>query len=262
MSRLDELDALYARLGDLCHVAERGEMAIGSFLSPRELYFASKHLRHLGIHAWAYGGYDTAERCRLYFLPEYMETASSAEELEAYGYSAEISTLEIRGSGYRKLTHRDFLGALLGLGLERSVVGDICLIDEDGTRAYVWLDRSMEAFVCGELTKVANDTVKVKRIELPSDFAPIRRMAPLHDTVASPRLDAVVASLCSLSREQARVTVQSGLVELNYETEERGDCMVCAPALISVRGIGKFRVLAVSDLTKKGRIRLEAEKYL
>ena len=216
----------------------------------------------MGACAKEYGGYEGAERRRIYCLPEYMEETRVPEDLEEYGYSSEIVTLEIRGSGYRRLTHRDYLGSLLGLGLERSVAGDICLPEENGFLAYVWLDRSIAPFVCSELIKIASDTVKVREVTLPDGFAPIRRTAPLHDTVASPRLDAVVASLCSLSREQARVTVQSGLVELNYETEERGDRTVEAPALISVRGYGKFRVLSVSDLTKKGRIRLEAEKYL
>ena len=87
------------------------------------------------------------------------------------------------------------------------------------------------------------------------------RTTELSDTVASARLDCVVASLCRLSREKARECVLSELVELNFEVEDRPDHAVEAPAILSVRGVGRFRVLSLSELTKKGRLRLRAEKY-
>jgi RNA-binding protein YlmH len=85
---------------------------------------------------------------------------------------------------------------------------------------------------------------------------------PISDTVASPRLDCIVGALCSLSREKARATVESGLVELDFEREERPDRTVSAPCIISVRGYGRFRINSVSDMTKKGRYRLNAEKFV
>ena len=256
------LDALYARLSDLSARAERGELAVSSFLSPREAHFAEIFLRGQGAEFFLYGGYEGAERKRVFCLPDYMEGTTDPDALSLFGESARISVLEVRGSGYHTLTHRDFLGALLGLGLERSVIGDICLPEEGVPLGYVWLDEAILPFVLSELCGVGRDTVKVKQIVLPSDFSAPKRVAPLRDTVPSARLDAVVAALCSLSREKASEAVAGGLVELNYEREERGDRTVTAPALISVRGYGKFRVLSVSEPTKKGRWRLEAEKYL
>ena len=259
--REEGLNALYARLSDLCGRAERGEMAVSAFLSPAELHFAENYLKTCGARFGSYGGYADAERKRVLVLPDYMEDARIPEDLETYGESPRISALQITGSGYVTLSHRDFLGALLGLGLERSVVGDIHLTD-GAQGAYVWVEESIAPFVCSELRSVGRDTVKVKEVTLPDGFSPVRKTIPIRDTVASPRLDAVVASLCSLSREQARETVERGLVELNYESEERGDRTVTAPAVISVRGHGKFRVTSLSELTKKGRLRLVAEKYV
>ena len=109
---------------------------------------------------------------------------------------------------------------------------------------------------------MANDKVKTKKSEKGEWEAPERKMQPIHDTVASGRLDAVVAALCNLSRDKARTAVESGLVEIDFESEERPDRTVNTPAVISVRGVGKFRVLSLCDKTKKGRYRLEAEKYV
>ena len=260
----EEFGALFARLEDLSDRAERGEMAYSPFLSPRELYFAQRYLAQRGVSALVYGGYSEAERARLYLLPDYMETPAEDVRaelyLESFGLDSEIRTLKIEGSGYRVLTHRDFLGSLLGLGLERDVLGDVVPDSESGAWAYVFCDRTIVPFLEQELKKVANDKVKVSAVT--EWRLPPRAFAPIHDTVASPRLDCVVAALCGLSREKAREAVCGGLVEIDFESEERPDRPVDSVGLISVRGYGRFRILSLSDRTKKGRLRLEAQKYL
>ncbi|MBQ8345961.1 MAG: hypothetical protein IJY42_06835, partial [Clostridia bacterium] len=178
------------------------------------------------------------------------------------GESARIVLLSVTGSGYCALSHRDFLGALLGRGLERGVMGDLIVADAARPTAYLWLDEEICDFVLNEWKTVGRDHVKVCRAERPPFDQLRRQTVPLRDTVASPRLDGVVAALCSLSRDKAAGMVVGGLVELDYLTEDRGDRTVCAPAVISVRGYGKFKVLSLSEPTKKGRIRLEAEKYV
>lgn len=270
----EEFRGLYARLEDLSLRAEQGELGISSFLSPRELHYAEVYLNRRGVPCRSYGGYGAAERRRLYLLPDYVEELSDARETEeqaesdvaallaTFGLETGVAALRITGSGYRTLTHRDFLGSLLGLGLERSVLGDILVEGEEGTCAVVFCEETLAPFLENEMTQVANDKVKTRRIDLDAVRIPPRRTAPIHDTVASPRLDSVVAALCGLSREKARDSVCGGLVEMNFESEDRPDRTVTSPALISVRGFGRYRVLALNDRTKKGRVRLEAEKFL
>ena len=269
----EERGALYARLEDLCLRADRGELCDTCFLSPRELYFARSYLSGKGIAYRAFGGYVEAERQRMYLLPDYLEGAGETKEtdgasclgweqtLSEFGLESDVTVLRIVGSGYRVLTHRDFLGSLLGLGLERSVLGDLC-VDAQGKEALVFCDTAIAPFIEWELTKVANDTVKVHRPASGEWTIPPRRWEEIRDTVASERLDCVVAALCGLSREKARETVCGGLVEVNFEGEERPDRAVAVPALISVRGFGRYRVRSLADRTKKGRLRLVAEKYL
>ena len=260
----EELDRqLAARIGDLFDASQRGEVAVSDFLTPRELRVAERCVRSLGAKYFAYGGYPDAERCRLYILPDYMDGADlSFMMLADYGYGTSVSVLRIIGSGYRVFTHRDILGSLLGLGIERSVLGDLLILGDEGREAIVLCDEVISDFILKELTHVANDKVRVVRQGDGEWEVPVKKTRPINDTVASARIDAVVAALCDLSREKAREAVVSGLVEIDFESEERPDRAVNAPSVISVRGVGRFKVLSLSDKTKKGRYRLVAEKYV
>ena len=171
-----------------------------------------------------------------------------------------ISAISVKGSGFVRLSHRDFMGSLLGMGIERSVIGDIVVTDTES--AVVMCDSKIADFLINEWTEVGHDKVRCSRVTPGEDFAPERKYAPISDTVASARLDCIVAALCNLSRERARVCVVSGLCELNYECEERPDREVVPPALISVRGYGKFKVCSIGEQTKKGRFRLAAQKFV
>ena len=258
----EELQALYARLLDLSARAEHGEPTASPFLSPRELHYAQIFLRRRGIPHLAWGGYEGAERQRIFMLPEYMEDIHAVSELEDFGCSTEIAVLLVRPSGYVKLSHRDFLGSLLGLGLERSVVGDIVPCKEGSNDVYVFCNESILPFLEASWVKAGNDKIRVGRTELDGGFSPVRRYAQISDTVASPRLDACVSALCSVSREKARELVVGELVEVDHETLTRPDKTLEPPCLVSVRGFGKFRIVSASDQTRKGRYRLVAEKFI
>ncbi len=260
----DEFSLLFAHLGDLCKRAETGEICVSAFLSPRERHFAEQYLAELGFKErfLAFGGYVGAERCRLFILPDYVEKCDVYADLLQFFDTDTISVLKISGSGYRRLSHRDYLGSLLSLGIEREVLGDIVIISEEKEEAIVFCDTVISDFVLHELKKIANDSVKVARTVIDGDFTPRHLFSHISDTVASARIDCVVASLCSLSRDKARTAVVSGLVEIDYENETAPDKTVSAPCLVSVRGYGKFKLNSVSDKTRKGRFRLDADKYI
>ena len=262
MNVIEDIEKLYARLDDLCRVADRGDVGVSDFLSPRELHYAKVYLKRADARFICFGGYEGAERERIFLLPDYMEGITDANGLAEYGYDLPVGALSIRSAGYRKLTHRDYLGSVLGLGVEREVLGDILVYGDDGVSAAIFCKEELTPFFVSELVKVANEKVKCEAIPLSSVKAPERRMAQINDTVASSRVDCVVGALCSLSREKARAAVTSGLVEVDFEPELRPDRAVISPCILSVRGVGRFRVLSVDDKTKKGRYRLVAEKFL
>lgn len=262
MNATDGISRLYARLDDLCRAADRGEIGQSGFLTPRELHCACAYLGRRGASFFAFGGYEDAERKKVYILPDYMEGVRSADELDGYGHSHLIGAVRVSSAGYRKLTHRDYLGSVLGLGLERDVLGDILVMGDDGENAVIFCNEALVGYLCETLIWVSREKVRCAAVELSEIEIPKRRFLAINDTVASPRTDCVVGALCSLSREKAREAVVSGLVEVDFETEERPDRTVAAPCTVSVRGYGRFRLLSVEDKTKKGRYRLIAEKYL
>ncbi|MBP3666700.1 MAG: hypothetical protein J6K29_06575 [Clostridia bacterium] len=273
----EDIRLLLARLDDLVRVGGRGEAAVSSFLTPREAKYARAHLsaRVSAGTAVLWGGYPTAERVRVVILPDYTEglvdpaalasdpmaalTDGGLDDLAAIIRSA-VCPVQVRGSGFRELSHRDYLGSVLGLGLERDAIGDILIPDIHS--AILLTDTRVGDFLTTQMEKVATDTVRVSRLPEETALTGTRRLQPVHDTVASERLDCVVAALCNLSREKAQMAVKSGLVELDYEAVEACDTTVEAPAVISVRGYGKFAVHAFDGTTRKGRIRLSAGKYI
>ena len=256
-------DIFEARVLDLVKRAERGEVAVGDFYNPREIHAAKIILEQSGSggrYAF-YGGCKGAERARLVCLPDYMLYGVSAAETAAEVLADEICALRINGSGYRELSHRDFMGAILSLGIKRHVIGDI-IVDDDLHGAYVFCDCKIAGFIAENLSKVANDTVSVEIATLPYGFDIVRKTEPVSDTVASPRVDCVIAALARCSRERAKEIIISGLSEVNYEIVTKPDSTLEAGDIISVRGAGKFIIVSIDGVTRRGRLRLEAERFI
>ena len=277
LQRDPSIRLLCSRLDDLSDRGSRGEAAVGPYLTPREAKYARVHLsaRISAGLALLWGGYPEAERVRVFILPDYTEglvdpdllAADPASALVGAGLEELADTLReavcpilVKGSGFRELSHRDYLGSVLGLGLERDAIGDILIPDTH--EAVLFTDSRVGDFLTTQMEKVATDTVRVSRVPEGTSLAGTRRLQPISDTVASERLDCVVAALCNLSREKAQMAVKSGIVELDYEAVEDCSATVDAPAVISVRGYGKFAVHAFDGVTRKGRIRLVAGKYI
>ena len=258
-----ETTILFARLDDLCGAAMQGQLASTSFLSPCELHFSQKYLAsRIGTSGFvSWGGYEDAERRRIFILPDYIAAPIEYSTLVEYGFDDSFAFVEVKGSGYKSLSHRDFLGSVLGLGLERSVIGDILVFDETKPRAIIICDNAVADFISEALLKVGSDNVKTSLVS--ADFKiPEKKLLHISDTVASERLDGVIAALLSISRERAKQVVLDGAVELDYERCERPDKVVPSSCLITVRGHGKFRINSLNDKTKKGRLRLDADKYV
>lgn len=268
MRREGEDSLFEARIEDLCRRAERRcEPCSGDFLSPGEAALAKTVLAKIrpdGLPVF-FGGYEGSERTRLLILPSYMDTGVPTDAsflLAQYPEVAQdaVAAVKIVGSGYRKLSHRDYMGSVLALGIERSVVGDIVPLDEFS--AIVFCVPGMVPFFLQELTRIGNDAVRTAPFDIPKDFTVERQFQTVRDTVASARLDCIVASLANLSREKAQIAIRSDEVEVDHLPENRVDRIVGADSVVAVRRVGKFIVRSVDEQTKKGRYRLVADKYI
>ncbi len=267
-----EAELLEARLCDAIEKCRKGVVAQLSFLTPGERIRAERLLRSFGVYgqAWFFGGYPGAERVCLFLLPEYLTEMLSAPpaecshaELEALlceELEAAVVAVRINGSGFRKLTHRDFLGAVLGLGIQRDALGDLAV--QDDATAVLFCSRTISNLLKTDLIKVGSDTVKCTDYAPDESFTDGRHYTRINDTVASERLDCVVAALCNLSRDAAQRAIRAGLVEVDYEVAEKNDLLLAPPTTVSVRGHGKFILRAFAGETRKGRLRLQADKLI
>jgi RNA-binding protein YlmH len=258
---------LAARIDDLIKASDRGEPVCGNFLTPGEAAFALAYLKEKREEKRVLflGGYADAERRRLVAIPPYLldMDGDAVENMSIYFpeiYENAVRAIKICGSGYRKLFHKDYLGSLLALGIERSAIGDIIVLDDSS--AVVFCTDKMHSFLLSDVDRIANDKVSCRDFVPEADFSPTREFMPIRDTVASNRLDCVVGALTDLSREKAQNIIRSGLCEVDYLPEERCDVSVPVPCVVTVRGHGKYRVLSFDGETKKGRLRLVAQKYV
>ena len=267
----DARDLFEARLEDAIRKCNAGSVAHLPFLTMRQRRRAERLLDARGMreNVWFWGGHPTAERACLFLFPDYLVAIlpEDADEREAAlpDYLADelqeaVVALSMQGSGFRNLSHRDYLGAVLGLGIERDALGDIAVQDEHS--AILFCPRTLAGFLSGELTKVGSDTVRCRECQIDESFTDGKKYRPISDTVASARLDCVVAALCNLSRDAAQSAVKSGLVEVDFEPEERVDTILEPPITVSVRGHGRFILRSFDGETKKGRLRLKADQLV
>lgn len=258
---------LSARISDLLNESDRGYITHSAFLDPAEVFFAKGYVKQIGAkkRSFFYGGYENAERKCLFLLPEYYEeligdTNEGATAIIGDELAEAVKAIKIKGSGYRSLSHRDFLGAILNMGIERSAVGDLCLTEEN--TCVLFACSAVADLIVTGCERIGSDKVRIEEIPLSAGFDHERKTKAINDTVASDRLDCVVSALAGESREKAKSMILSGLVECNYSFAERTDFRVGCGDTVTVRGVGKFIIDDITEETKKGRLRLAARKFI
>lgn len=263
----DAQKLLASRAEDYLRTADRGELVCGNFLTPSEAAYVAVFMKELGAQDrfFLFGGYKEAERMRLFVLPSFLSDIDGESEEKARAYfpddlSNSIKAVKIQGSGYRNLSHRDYLGSLLALGIERTSLGDIAVLDDHS--AVLFCTDKIFDFLLASIDRVASDKVTASEYANISELEVKREYLPISDTVASNRLDCIIGALTNLSREKAQTAIKSGLCEVNYLPEDRCDLSLSIPSTISVRGYGKYDVLSFDGETKKGRLRMTARKYV
>lgn len=191
-----------------------------------------------------------AERMVLYFYPEYYDF----DDIEINLSIVRIATK----SKSSNLTHRDYLGAILSLGIERENIGDI-VFGKDKC-AYVVVMKPLDQYVTDNLSKVKHESVQVEIVnEFPELDAQYEEMTI---NVASARIDAVIARMLNLSREKAQSLIQGGRVNVDYVESKDKALTLKESTVISVRGYGKFRFEEILFETKKNRLSIKVLKYL
>ena len=234
----------------------RDAIAAASDCNTRYIGFLDEHGSAVAVnaagqypHMRLYGGYEDAERVFAAFYAEYCEPAEDEFPICA------VTVISRRAAA---LSHRDYLGSLMSLGITRESGGDI--LCEDG-RAVIFLSTGVSEYVIAQLDRVGGEGVEVARgfdTPLPQSGG----FEQLRLTVASARLDCIVGALCAKSRSWAAEAIESGIVSVNSIQCCTVTRRVHSGDKVTVRGYGKYRIDDVGQTTRKGRIVLLALKYI
>lgn len=250
---MKKTDAFFKnRIEDLKNTAyQRDIVMFTDFLDLHQLHILrSLEKDFSGINMKTFGGYECAERQMAALFPDAL----------CYEWEYPICCLKITKEEKRfqeKLSHRDYLGALVHLGVERSIIGDILVQGDD---AWFFCVDSMGDFFVQELVKIRHTMVHARILTRTEPFPePIRK--PVEGTVSSVRLDAVIAVAFSGSRSKLLPLIQGGQVYVNSVLVTSNGYSLKDGDIVSVRGKGKFRFQQILSMTKKGKYRVLLELY-
>lgn len=197
-----------------------------------------------------HGGYPEAERVCMLCLPDYM----GEPDPELFT----VIRAQIAGKGGPVPGHRDYLGALTGLGIRREMTGDI-LVREDGADIIVLSE--IAEFLLAEYGQAGRTTLSVSAMPIGDLMIPRQEPQMISDSVASVRLDNVVASAFRLSRTKAADLIRQGQVFVDHMESLKPDQKLAEGTLISVRHQGRVRLVEIGGRSRKGREYITMEKY-
>ena len=243
-----ELSLLKQRALDTVRLSEtRNAPCFLGFLSPAEAAAVQDAVKNINCSVCFFGGFEGAERSVFCCKPDWCEDPHFP-----------ISGVTFLFRPADRLAHRDFLGALTGLGIAREKIGDILV---EAGRAVAFIHKDILPFVLSQTEKIGSVGVRLSEgysLPLPS----LSKLADFKASVSSLRLDCVVSELAHVSRKEAAQLISLGYVSVNSLICEKGTHSVKAGDSITVRQKGKFKIKSVDGTTRKGKTVLEYQKYI
>ena len=232
--------------------AHTGRAQFTRFLEPSLLSTAGRVAGETGVRCAFCGGWPDAERV---IAAYYDDAEPSAEDYP-------LRALRVTwNEKFSHPAHRDLMGAVMGLGLERETIGDVALGTwRGGPCAWIFAAAEVAEYIAANLESAGRAPVKVEVTGDIPEIAPPEG-TQMRVTVQTARLDAVLAAGCRLSRAEAQRLVAAGLVKLNHVPNLHGDARVGEGDLISVRGHGRLKILETLGESRRGRLVLTLFRY-
>ena len=248
----DEEKLLTAKTEDLFKLCDKYcEPRFSVFLNEAEQGIIHENIgSRIGYNTGFFGGYADSERQFFGVFPEWDEFSED---------KFPVAVLSVKKTYKKELTHRDYLGTVLSLGIDRSKTGDILVTDEG---AFIFVTEDIADFIEYNLTKIANCGVKVKRTELNNENIPEREYEIHNVVAASQRLDAILAAALNVSRRESGLYINSGKVSVNHKPLENLSCILKEGDLLSVRGVGRIILDGIGTETRSGRIHVTVKKCI
>ena len=250
---MEHKDIFSKRIRELAALSwQRGVVTFSDFLDLHEQDIAhSQKKENAGVTVTGFGGFEGAERCVLGFSP--------GGELVPEDFPIDCIWITPLSEKFAQLlSHRDYLGAILNLGLDRAVTGDILVEDKN---AYLFCLSKVSDFLCENLVQVKHTMVKAEKILSPERL-PSPRLIPKTASVASIRLDSLLSLAFGESRSSLVTLISQGQVFVNGRLVTSASFVPVEGDMISVRHKGRFRFEEVGSRSKKGRIYVTISKYV
>ncbi len=204
----------------------------------------------LNFHFW--GGFEGAEREALFVCPDFLEPL----DLEWGDY---FTAFCITVNGWEKLTHRDYLGALMGLGIKREKTGDILVIKG---KAHFVVFNEIADYISYNLTKISKENVHLEKVELSDLCTNETKTKELSATVASLRIDCIASVGFGISRSKITDLIKAKKLNLNWEQVDNNAKNVKQGDTLSLRGKGRVVLETVGNISKKGRIFINIKRFI
>ncbi|HBI91461.1 MAG TPA: RNA-binding protein [Terrisporobacter glycolicus] len=228
------------------------DVRFSDFLNPFEVESAKAILNaNDDLKYTVDGGYDESERKIVFIYPFYMDYEDINETLRF---------IQIEGNfKFKSISHKDYLGSLLSLGIKREKIGDI-IIHENFCQVIVTFD--ICDFILMNLEKVARNNVKLKEISRKEVVYNPPNYKEINFTVSSSRIDCIISGLYNISRQESAKLISNEKVQVNYEKITSCSKEIKSESLISVRGKGRSQINNIGGLTKKGKIKVQGKLLL
>lgn len=241
----NKVSKLYEKI---CFCLKTGrEVYTEEFYSPSVWRHLENIKSALGLNVSSCGVFNEAERKIIAF---------SQDEV----WNFPISLIRIQNkSEFTKLTHRDYLGSILALGIKREKLGD--LICEDSS-AYVAVYEELADYMIYNLKSVGNNPCAVEIVDIHTIHLPEHKFKEENIISTSFRLDSIVSSITGLSRSKALDIIKEGKVMKNYRVETEKDEIVKENSILTIRGYGKYKILSQVGITGSGRFKILLKKFI
>lgn len=228
------------------------EPSFTDFIPPTNINTVLQIIKFIpDINYMVFGGIEECERRKIGFVPDYMELSEK---------SFPISAVKISVNKFSSgLSHRDFLGSVLGLGIERGKIGDIIISENE---AICFADEDIAQYIAVNLEKVGRQSVKAQLYSLDQLQMPEKNIQFKDVTVSSMRFDTVLAAGFNLARSKAKDFIEGEKAFVNWTNINDLSYQIKEGDIISLRGMGRFKVENIKGKTKKDRIALTIGKYV
>lgn len=223
----------------------------GEFFPPIVWSALKKAEKKFGCQILTDGVFDESERRMVLFFP--------------YGYDEDeikspVKVLKIKNkSKFDKLEHKDYLGALMAIGIKREKFGDMIV---ENNECFIPVSEDIAGFISATLENAGRVPVEVEIFGKDEIETPKYKFREIDVVLSSMRADAVISAICNVSRSEAVSMLESGKVTVNYESISDKDFDIKIPATISIRKYGKYIIEELKGETKKGRLKLNIKKYI